>query len=167
MHNQINSILFEDNIDEIHSFDAYYRNVVLSNNNLVIPYINLGVSQHQVNPTSDLMFIDFALMIFEKVTYLDVFISGKRYKVIDQGKEPRSVYHFGGTYLDFNKGIFNDMEICSKKVYLQLLATSILSKDMWRPIDSSKAKSNMGHLDVEYFFETNNFPENIRELLRL
>lgn len=158
--------IFHSDIDELHSFDAYYRGVILRNNNLVIPYINLGVSQHPVNPSKDLLFFDFSFMIFQGVNYLDAYINSKRYKILTVIKNADVFYSFGGTYLDYDESVFNDMRISCDKAYLQILSTSRLSKTMWLPIPTPNFKMNMSESEMNYFFDFNNFPDSIKGLLK-
>ena len=153
----------ESAIDEIHSFDAYYKNVILNNSNLIIPYINLGVSNHEINPSSNLLFIDFAYMVFERVSFLSVYINNRRLVVVDKQKT-KNLYHFGGSYLDFDRGIFNDLEICAKQTYLQTLSLSKLSETMWIPLNVPNLSVNMDLEIVKEFYNNIFAPDNIKKL---
>ena len=166
MSRQFNHKIYNSHIEEIHSFDAFYSHVVLRNNNLVIPYINLGISLHPANPTSELMFFNFAYMVFTEVSYLDIFLERRRYKVLDRGKKMNVSYHFGGTYLDYEEAIFNDMEICSEEAYLQIVPTSQLSKEMWMPSPRPGFERNIDIEEMNSFFNVEYFPANIKELVK-
>jgi len=156
--------IFDSSVEELHSFDAYYKKVVFKNNTLVIPYINLGVSNHVINPSSDILFIDFAYMIFKAVSYLTVYIKGKRLIVIDTSKKEK-IYYFGGSYLDIDVGIFNDMEICCKKSYLQTLDISRISDVMWIPQNVPNYSINIDIKIVEDFYSGKLMPNEVKKII--
>ncbi len=156
--------IFEEYVDEIHSFDAYYKNVIFYNNNLLIPYINLGISNHPLNETSSLQFLDYSYMVFENVKALSVYICNKRYSVNEFNSfRNYPKYNFGGEYLDYNASIFNDLEIFSEKAFLVKLETTKISDKMW--VFNPKLKYL--NIDLEYakgFFDFVYLPESIKEL---
>jgi hypothetical protein len=49
------------------------------------------VSGHPVNISKILFYLDFAYMIFEEVSYLDVYIGNKRYKIVSEKKEVKCI----------------------------------------------------------------------------
>lgn len=112
--------LYNTDIHELHSEDAYYRNVVLDNNKLIIPYINIGVSNHPLNEVAHMKYINFCYIMFVNVTYLSVYLCNQRLIVLNKGKKT-NMHYFGGTYLDRDCSIFNDMTICSESSYLQTI----------------------------------------------
>jgi len=161
----IDKNIFDTDVQEIHSFDAFYKNVILRNNNLVIPYVNLGVSQHPANLSDNVMFLDFAYMVFTGLSYLDVYLKDKRYKVIYRVKT-KELYHFGGSYLDYEECVFNDMEISSDKAFLQTLQITQLSSEMWLPKALPDLRMNIDKEKVNNFFDNEFMPDNIRELVK-
>src|SRR5437763_13260307 len=91
--------LFEEALEEIDSFEAYYKNVIFRNNCLVVPYINLGVSNHELSPGGkEMSFMNFAYLVFRDVSYLKVYLD-KAYLVVDQQRKSCHL-HFGGNYMD-------------------------------------------------------------------
>lgn len=160
----MDSNIFDKDIQHIHSFDAFYKNVIFRNNKLIIPYINLGISQHPLNSSDKLMFIDFAYLVFKDIFYLDVFIDGRRLKVINELNQNEK-FHFGGTYLDIHESIYNDMEISCKDAYLQTLNNSQLSSEMWIPIKVPNYKKNIDDDTFFSFFQNKFIPSNITDLL--
>lgn len=156
--------IHSDSIDEIHSFDARYKNVIFRNNNLIVPYINLGVSNHPLNKENKLKFLDYSYMVFIDVYYLKVYLK-KPYLVIDQGK-PTVKYSFGGDYLDYDIMIYNDMEISCSEAYLQTLEFTNISDEMWMPFNTKEFPMNMNETIVEAFFNNSFMPKNIHELIR-
>lgn len=162
----IGSKIIYDAIDEIDSFESQYKNVILRNNNLVVPYINIGLSNHPLHDyKGKLRFIDFSYIVLLNVSYLKIFI-GNPYCVIDL-KKTDTVYYFGGEYLDYGKKIFNDIEVCCTQCYLQTLEFSRLGEENehWISSDISTYKQNMDSVLVNDFFEHKYVPENIRKLI--
>lgn len=155
--------MYRDNIDEIHSFDARYKNVIFRNNNLIVPYINLGISNHPLNKNDKLKYLDYSYMVFINVTYLKVFL-GKPYIVIDQDSSTTK-YYFGGDYLDYDRRIYNDMEIACSEAYLQTTEITNISNEMWMPFDTINFPNNMNETDVKGFFNNVYMPENIKQLI--
>lgn len=157
--------IFDNEVQEIHSFDAYYKNVILRNNNLVIPYINLGISRHAINSSEEMLFLNFAYMVFVDINYLDVYVNNKRSQVINR-LISLELYHFGGNYLDYNESVFNDIGISCNKVFLQTLDNTQLSNQMWIPIVLPNFKMNLEMEKVDDFFNMKYLPRNIRDLIK-
>ena len=157
--------IFNEEIHQIDSFDAYYKNVILRNNNLIIPYINLGISNHPLNSSEIMLFVDFAYMVFEDDYFIDVFVNGNRLNIINT-KEKNYFFHFGGTYLDFSYAIFNDMKISCKQASLHILEISRLSKQMWIPTTTPNFEKNIESGTSADFFENKYITSHIRALIK-
>jgi hypothetical protein len=147
-----------DCIDEIDSFDAYYSNVHIDQSSLFIPYINLGLSNHPLNPGDHLKSLDFAYMVFHGLSYVKV------HKAILLGnRNPTSqIYYFGGINLDSSADLV-DFEIACEVAYLHALATSRLSDSIWVPVESPMR--NLDQAMVAAFFCGEMMPESIRQLV--
>lgn len=157
--------IYSQSIEEIHSFDATYKSVVLRDNNLIVPYINLGVLKHPLHQSEKgLQFIDYAYMIFKDVFFLSVYIGRRRYNVIGTKQEEETLY-FGGNYLESEEFIFNDMEICCREAYLQTLDFTRLSSTMWTPFPTPNFPRNMETEMVKDFFIGKLMPESIKNLI--
>lgn len=156
--------IYRENVEEIHSFDARYKNVIFRNNNIVIPYINLGLAHHPLQLINHPMkFLDYSYMVFKDVFYLSVFIEN-RYIVLDFNSDYKKFY-FGGDYWDNGKNIFNDMHISCSEAYLQTLDFTQISENMWMPFDTVNFQVNMDLSLVNEFFNHKFIPENIKILI--
>lgn len=151
---------YKDNLDEIHTFDGYYKNVIFKNNNLIIPYFNLGVSEHPINKSSELEFLNYCYMVFLDIKFLSVYVCMKRLTVIDTIQKSK-VLNFGGTYLDFDKSIYNDLEISCERAFLQTLEESELSKSMWKMTVNSETP------DIDNLWNFKYLPTKIKSILNL
>jgi hypothetical protein len=157
--------IFQQAIHEIHSFDARYKNVIFRNNNIVIPYINLGVSNHPLHKSEKGMaFLDFSYMVFKDVSYLSVYINKERYFVTSLEKR-EEIFYFGGDYMDSSDFIFNDMQICCKEAYLETVEITQLSLAMWMPFPTPNFPQNMNGNTVEDFFNHKFMPMDIKHLV--
>lgn len=59
---------------QLDSFDALYKSVLFKNNNLVIPYINLGVVNNPLNGNkNELRYMSYCYIVCKNVSYLKVF----------------------------------------------------------------------------------------------
>jgi len=147
-------MIYSESVEQIDSFEALYKRVIFKNNNLVIPYINLGVRKHPINDfDNQLKFIDYSYLVFLNVSFLSVYICNKTYTVIDAKTTTQPTFYFGGDYLDYDSFIFNDLQICCEKAYLQTLEFSKLSNEMWMPLDTKTVKMNMDKKLVREFFD--------------
>lgn len=157
--------IYNSHIDEIHSSEARYKNVLLRNNNIIIPYINLGISNHPLyEGKKDMAFINFAYIVFTDVSYLSVYVENKgRYIIIDGMKKP-NINYFGGDYWDIDTKVFNDMEICSRETYLQTLGITKIAMEMWMPITTPNFNKNMNSQEIEDFFNHKYMPDNIQTI---
>ena len=157
-------MIYRENVEEIHSFDAKYKNVIFRNNNLIVPYLNLGVSNHPLHiEKRGMTYIDFSYMVFEGISFLRVFIT-KPYIVIELKNQVNHLY-FGGDYLDYESKIYNDMEIGCSDASLHILEVTKFSKKMWTLSDTQDFKRNTDSKFVMDFFDHKFIPEKIRQLV--
>jgi hypothetical protein len=150
--------LIPDGVDEIDSFDAYYSNVYLDQKNLVIPYINLGVSRHPLHRGDRLEYLDFAYMVFLGLRYLKV----QRGVLLGENGEGSHIFYFGGFNLDPSSDLVA-FEIECESAFLQSLATTSLSDTIWVPVESPLRNLDQGK--VAAFFRGEMMPEFIRQLV--
>jgi len=149
-----------ERIDEIDSFESKFKGVVLKNNNLIIPYFNLGVSQHPLNEMNDLKYLNFSYIVCLNVSYLAGWSEEERIDVvIIDGIKKEQVYYFGGENLDDKNSIFNDFKICCKEIYLQTLDTTELSDKKWK-MDDEFIKEK-----VSDFWNGKFMPTAVKELI--
>jgi len=147
-----------DGVDEIDSFDAYYSNVYVDQRNLVIPYIDLGVTNHPLHRGDRLKYLDFAYMVFLGLRYLKV----QRGVLLGEKGEASDIFYFGGINLDPSADLV-DFEIECDSAFLRTLATTRLSDTIWVPVESPLR--NLDQAKVAAFFRGEMMPESIRQLV--
>ncbi|MEP2023631.1 MAG: hypothetical protein ABJH98_10930 [Reichenbachiella sp.] len=140
-------LIYDNYLNEIHSFDSYYGEIVIESDSLTIPYINLGVSEHPLNEGKDLKFINKAYMVFEDVVSFDEQFS------LDEYKGTLTLY-FGGYNLKERE--HKEFKVVCNRAYLNLLEESEMSHKMWVPINTPNLKSNMDKEDVQNFLLSRN-----------
>jgi hypothetical protein len=155
-------MIWEENIEEIDTFEAFYKNVIHRNNILIFPYINIGVSNHPINPSKDQLYISKAYLIFmnaciNKVNGIvemgcDKFI-GKIFKQID----------ISGIELEKDKHIAQ--KIFYERAFLQTIPLSQMRKEFWIPARQPNFEANMDEMDVQEFFNHKYLPNNIKDLI--
>lgn len=143
---------------DIHSFDAYYRNVIFRNSNLLVPYINLGFIEHELNRTSEIMYLDRAYLIAENLTYFRVY--EKEALIGDSNQD--GFFFFGGRNLDHDH--FVDLEFNSESVYLMIPDDSKLSHKMWVPIETPLFNPNLTEKVVDDFFDYKNLAADVKKI---
>jgi hypothetical protein len=146
-------------VEETDSFDSFYANVYFDKTTLVIPYINLGLGDHPLNPGKRLRFLDFAYVVFLGLHYLKV-----RKGVLIGGRELAGpILYFGGFNMDLPPDLI-DFEIGCETAYLQPRRNSRLSDTFWVPVESPAR--NLDEEEVSEFFLGHSMPESIRQLVR-
>jgi hypothetical protein len=75
------------------------------------------------------------------------------------------MYCFGGSYLDIEEFVFNDIQVSCGKAYLQTLEITQLSDHIWVPVHMANSKINMDEVVVNNFFNHYFLPEKIRKLI--
>jgi hypothetical protein len=154
-------IIFEEAFDEVATFESYYRGYILKEGNFLMPYINVGVSEHPLNPSRDLLHIDYSYVVC-----LDVaLIKYNDELVFDNTSLKFGEYRFvylGGINLNVNAG--TEFQILCKKPFLQIMDYSQLSKEFWAPNQRPNRNSNMNSQEVDSFFNYKFLPENLKSL---
>jgi hypothetical protein len=147
-----------EGVDEIDSFDSFYSNVYFDKATLVMPYINLGLGKHPLNPGERLKFLDFAYVVFLGLRYL----KAQKGVILGEKDHASSILCFGGFNMDSSPDLI-DLEVGCEFAYLQPLRDSRLSDTFWVPVES--ATRNLDETTVTAFFRGDCMPESIRQLM--
>lgn len=155
---------YEDQFDEVDTFEAFYKNIIYKNKILVIPYINVGVSRHPLNPTSEQLYLNkaYVVCIDANINKVNGVLTQKR--IIDNPLDYITI-HLGGVDVDQNRHI--ELEVSCKTVYLQILPDSLMRKAFWIPVDTPNFRSNMNPQEVKRFFDHEDLTENIKNLISM
>ncbi|MVT08532.1 hypothetical protein [Chitinophaga tropicalis] len=149
---------------EIDSFEAQYKNVIFRNNNLIIPYINIGVPGHYFDKKDDTMFFfDYCYIVLINVSFLSVFIEKFKTLIVLDSDLNSEKYHFGGNYLDIETKIFNDMAVSCEHGYLQTLEFTKYweSSLLFTNLEEAKLSTKL----ISEFLEHKFMPDDIKKLI--
>ncbi len=141
--------IYRDNFDELHTFDSYFKVQKKSRKEFVIAYINIGVSEHPVNPLKEIKFIDKAYIVAKDINFLRI---GNNIEM-DFINKSSEIYYLGGFDMDIKEHV--EMQISASDIYLELIKTSQVRDRMWVPIKTPNYKRNMDEVDVDIFLNTN------------
>lgn len=150
---------------EFDSFDSYYKNVQLTDFDLVIPYINLAVSNHELNQSdSPLKYIDRCYVILCDISYLKIY--NKNTPLINRNINLNQIeLFFGGSNIGSND--FIDMHVKCSYGYLRLLKDSTLSSNLWIPINTPNFKQNISEKLLDNFFSVSNIMSVYKECISI
>lgn len=153
-------MIYENNIDEITTFESVYKNVVHIKDHIIFPYISVGVSNHDLNPSNKLMHIDKCYIVceFAKIHTINSEIINE---INDAEKLDLVVVYLGGVNLD--KNIYTEMVIYCKKMYLQTLENSKIQEGFWRTSDFNSTNATIvDETELKSFFYS--LPENLKKM---
>lgn len=152
-------LIFEHNLDEIDTLESFFGEIVHVNNNLFIPFINLGVSNHELNPGEKLKHINYAYIVAEAL----LFLKFDRHIIInkpDHTYEERGSLYLGGSSLIPHQEIF-EIELQARKVFLQITGDYQIRDKMWLPVNTPYFPQNMDPDIVDHFIHNKHLPQNI------
>ncbi|WP_128331140.1 hypothetical protein [Apibacter sp. HY039] len=141
--------------EPVDTLEAYFGTILKNKENLIIPYINLGVSEHEFNKEKYLMYLDYSYIVALGIKAL-------RFNS-DISSDQESMY-FGGESIGKTKDIF-DIEIIAKDIFLFVNNDFKLSKFFWIPKDILNEKSNMDSIKVDEFVNNVNLSYDLKRLM--
>ncbi len=144
-----------------HTSESYHRNILFKDNLIVVPYINFGLWEHELNPSNKTMkYIDRSYLVMKGINRLSLY---KQPDIITSDDDPAPIEIFvGGGNLDFDKWI--DIDVRCEEAYLLLPDDYEISEEMWIPIPTPNLPQNMDTRKVEELFSYKLAPDEIREL---
>ena len=133
--------IYADVEDSISTLDSYRGSIIIREDAVLIPLINLGIIDHVLNPTDQVVYIDFSYLFckgFSKLQ-LDSFTD-------PESRDKRYCY-IGGS----KKG---DLEVECERVYLLLASDRRLSSTIWVPTNTPYSRPNLDLNQVNNFWYT-------------
>lgn len=148
------------NIDEFNTSEGCFGDSIIMNNNIVIPYFNMGLMErHPINMFKEQIFIDFCYLQIYLPAYLSVYERGI---IINQLKiyDPKDSVYFGGSFIGDNSQIDSEMEVQASDVFLILPKDFSYSPDIWIP-DYKKFKGSGNISEDKVFAFLSKKPPNL------
>lgn len=155
----IRDLIYKEHVDEIDTSDAYFGTIILFNEKMLVPYINLGISNHDLNRDDILKHINFCYIVFIDIDYLKIDGNIIKDNLLDKYDSIKSIY-LGGDDLLKKQNIY-DIEVQAKNSFLQLIYDSKINENYWVPIETPNFKRNMDEKSVNNFINNKNLPENL------
>ena len=155
-------MIYRDNFEEVDTFESFYKNIIRRSNLVVIPYINVAVSRHPLNPGDDLMFIDKSYIVCLNGYIRD--INGKFYDSPNASMNNNTkLIKLGGVDLESNQ--HTGIRIMCEDVFLETLPYSRIRRSFWMPAKTPNSEPNMNIDEVDLFFQHKSLPADIRSLI--
>ncbi|WP_129020200.1 hypothetical protein [Edaphocola flava] len=156
-------LVFEKNIDELDTFESFFGQIEKNKSNLIIPYLNLGISNHELNPSKKIQYIDYAYIIAQELLFFKIDQIVVVNKLNDKYNYKESVF-LGGESLIENQKVY-DIELQAKHIFLQINENYQIREEPWLPVDTPKYPKNMDFDKVDQFIYNRSIPENVKKYL--
>lgn len=159
-------LIYKNHINEIDSTDAYFGKILFSGKNILIPYINMGISNHELNEKDYLKHINYSYFVAVDFNFLKI---NNSEIIVDELKDKydsiKSIYLGGWDMLE-NQNIY-DLEIQAKDSYIQLVCNYEISENIWIPIKGARFSMNLDETEVENFINNKKLPQNLLNIFKL
>ncbi|GAB3525489.1 hypothetical protein [Emticicia fontis] len=129
-----------DNIDTVESFRG---KIFRKGDKILIPIINVGISEHTLNGSKNLQFIDYSYLLFQEVISLEWNV----------GYIAEDLFYIGATNIVSDEQ--GELAIKCSRAYIVLKAESKVSTNMWIPVNTPNFRPNLNIKDIEYFLNDN------------
>lgn len=140
--------------DDIDTFKSSFYPPIKNHKNVIIPYFNVGISNHKFNPDCNLKYVNFCYLLLINVTVISVdeYIEKTTDDLI---RENNSVIVFLGG-INAKSELFEETGYIAEEMFLQTIDdVSKLSEEVW------KIKVD----DFLRFSIVENLPNNLRDIL--
>lgn len=155
----VNNLIYKEHIDEIDTSDAYFGKIIFFKNNILIPYINMGISNHELNRTEQLKHINYSYFVAIDFHFLKI-NNNVIYNNLKNEYNSLESIHLGGWDMLENQDVF-DIEIQTNKMFIQLINNSEISEKIWIPLKGTRFPMNLDECTVNNFINNTNLPENL------
>ncbi|WP_027373916.1 hypothetical protein [Chryseobacterium sp. UNC8MFCol] len=155
-------LIYSHDINEIHTSDAYFGHIIFTTKSLIVPYINLGISNHELNKNNSLKFIDYCYFVAVDFSFLKINNDIIRDDLSNKYNPAESIY-LGGFDMVGNQNIF-DIEIQANKKFIQLINNSKIIDKMWTPVEGTLFPMNLDINKVNTFISNKSIPKNLLDL---
>lgn len=155
-------MIYRENFDEVDTFESFYKNIINRNNIIVIPFINVAISRHPLNPTDELMYIDRSYVVCINACIKD--INGKFTDSCNEAKFNDPMFlKLGGVDLEIDQ--HTGIRIICEDVFLETLPDSRIGNSFWIPVKTPNFYPSMDTKEVNDFFQYKNLPNDIKQLI--
>lgn len=146
-----------DSIDTLHS---YIGQILLKDKSLLLPYIGLGILDHDLNPTMKLKFINYSYIVALDLEFLKINNNIIINNLDDKNDIKNRVFLGGNPLIDTQKGI-NELEIQAREIFIFIPDKYEISNNFWIPVDTPNFNRNINEEDLITFISNKNIPFNL------
>jgi hypothetical protein len=141
--------------DALHTSEGYYSNVFLREGLLIMPYINLGIAEHSLNPDVNCHFIDYSYVVCKGIKFFKTGTGAITDPAVDG-----YVWYFGGNPMD--DIYLPDIAVVCESVSLHTLPASRITTHEWH---LRGANRNVEPDAAQEFFRGAMMPDSLKQLM--
>lgn len=138
--------IFYEGSDEIDTSEGFRGAISIVDNHVIIPSINVLVSEHQLNTTKANNFIDYCYLLYINVKSIHF------EPILNKTSEETEIYYNGCTNIVGTEQFEASIEC--EKLCLILRTDSRLSTKMWTPIETPAFRPNLDKSEVYEFLHS-------------
>ncbi|RFS15591.1 hypothetical protein [Emticicia sp. C21] len=138
--------VFYEGSDEINTSEGYRGAIKIIDNHVIIPCINVSVTEHSLNKTKENNFIDYCYLFYLNVKTFHF------NTVLNNVSEGTEMYYNGCASIVGAEQFEASIEC--KKLCLILRSDSRLSTKMWIPIETPAFRPNLDKSEVYEFLHS-------------
>lgn len=135
---------YRESIDELDSYESFIGHIYKVENLIVFPYVNLAVSNHPLNKSEKLMYIDRSYLVFGDV---ELFSESDIELFTKTTQAKYDLCHGGISIIDLS---FKEFIIECNNCALFLFNNSKIRTEQWVPIDTETQTKNMTEQDIAF-----------------
>src|SRR5690554_3518468 len=102
--------IIDNGLDELHSFESFFKIDKLNKYSLEIRFVDIGIDNHPVNQSNNIKFIDKSILKASNIRYLKI----NQNVLIDEIKSDFESYFFGGYNITENE--HNEIEVKANSI---------------------------------------------------
>lgn len=136
--------VYRESIDEIDSYESFIGHIYKVENFIVFPYVNLAVSNHPLNKSEQLMYIDRSYLVFGDV---ELFSESDTELFSKTTQAKYDLCHGGISIIDL---CLKEFIIKCNNCALILFNDSKIRTEQWVPIDTETQTKNMAEQDIAF-----------------
>lgn len=137
-------------IEEVNFYVSYLGKMVIIDDALVLFSINLGISEHSINPELQEKYIDYSIVLFQGVS--SFIVPSEKLTIYNSHAKATEKFYFGGTNLGSMTHVEYELEARNATVLVN--EDYQLNSSYWVPIQTPKLPPNMNQEVLQEFLNT-------------
>lgn len=121
-------IIVNEGINGLHSFDSFFKINVIKEALMIISFLNIGISNHPLNNSPKIKFIDRSRLLVRNIHYLKI-----NHEILVNSESNFDSYYLGGYNILARR--HNEIEIKAETIELELPGDYRLSTSDWLTLE--------------------------------